>query len=92
MISSDHKVVGMMKVVLKKQPQKYLSSVDEPTRKKLRKALTALANLEGDIKRLKGKNNLYRYKIAHYRILFSIDAEGHIIIVSTINTRTNINY
>jgi len=81
-----------MQILLKKQPQKYLSSVDVPTRNKLYKALDQVSRLEGDIKRLKGYDNLYRYKIAHYRILFSIDAEGNIIIVSTINTRTNIKY
>jgi Cytotoxic translational repressor of toxin-antitoxin stability system len=81
-----------MQIILKKQPQKYLASVDVPTRNKLYKALEQVSQLEGDIKRLKGYDNLYRYKIAHYRILFSIDAEGNIIIVSTINTRTNIKY
>ena len=81
-----------MKVMLKKQPRKYLASVDEATRKKLYKALDQVENLEGDITRLRGYDNLYRYKIAHYRILFSIDQVGEIIIVSTINTRTNIKY
>ena len=81
-----------MKIRLQKQPQKYLASVDAPTRAKLYKALDEVSNLEGDIKRLKGYDNLYRYKIAHYRILFSIDLNGDIIIVSTINTRTNIKY
>ncbi len=81
-----------MKVVLSKQPMKYLAAVDAPSRAKLYRALDQVAALEGDIKRLKGHDNLYRYKIAHFRILFSIDAEGNIIIVSTINTRTNIKY
>ena len=80
-----------MKVILKKQPVKYLASVDEPTRAKLMRALDKLAVLEGDIVRLKG-SNLYRYKIAHYRILFEYDRQGNIIIVETINTRTNIKY
>ena len=81
-----------MQIVLKKQPQKYLAAVDVPTRNKLYKALDQVSRLEGNIKRLQGYDNRYRYKIAHYRILFSIDAEGNIIIVSTINTRTNIKY
>ena len=81
-----------MQIVLKKQPQKYLASVDVPTRNKLSKALDQVSRLEGDIKPIKGRDNFYRYKITHYRILFSIDAEGNIIVVSTINTRTNIKY
>ena len=81
-----------MRIVLKKQPQKYLAAVDVPTRNKLYKALDQVSRLEGNIKPIKGHHNLYRYKIAHYRILFSIDQEGNIIIVSAINTRTNIKY
>ena len=81
-----------MEILLEKQPRKYLASVDTNTRKKLYKALDQLSNLEGDIKRLGGQDNLYRYKIMHYRILFSIDKEGQLIIVSVINTRTNIKY
>ncbi|MEF9973653.1 MAG: type II toxin-antitoxin system RelE/ParE family toxin [Clostridia bacterium] len=80
-----------MQIRLLKQPQKYLASVDAPTRKKLEKALYALARLEGDIVRLKG-TDYFRYKIAHYRIIFRIDDPGELIIVSTINTRTNIKY
>jgi len=80
-----------MPVILKKQPMKYLASVDIPTREKLYRALDQVSRLEGDIQPLKGQNRMYRYKIAHYRILFTIDAERNII-VSTINTRTNVKY
>lgn len=81
-----------MEIRLEKQPRKYLESVDDPTRKKLFRALDRLKELDGDIKKLKGYDNLYRYKISHYRILFSIHIDGSIIIVSAINTRTNIKY
>uniref|UniRef100_UPI003FEE5EC5 type II toxin-antitoxin system RelE family toxin n=1 Tax=Dysosmobacter welbionis TaxID=2093857 RepID=UPI003FEE5EC5 len=81
-----------MELRLQKQPIKYLESVDQPTRNKLYRALDKLKNLDGDIVKLKGYDNLYRFKIQHYRILFSIDREGNIIIVSAINTRTNTKY
>ena len=81
-----------MDIVLKKQPQKYLDSVDENTRKKLYKALDQLSRLEGDIVRLAGTKNLYRYKIAHYRIVFEWNKGEIIITVIEINTRTNIHY
>ncbi len=80
-----------MQVTLKKQPQKYLASVDVPTREKLMRALEGLKRLEGDIVRLIGTDNLYRLKIAHYRIIFSYSG-GKIIVVETINTRTNTKY
>lgn len=38
-----------MEIQLKKQPQKYLASVDDATRKKLYKALDQLSRLEGNI-------------------------------------------
>lgn len=83
-----------IEVQLKAQPRKYLDSVDERTRKKLFKALDGLRELKGDIVKLKGCTNRYRLKIYHYRILFSIDDDGvlQVIVVDTINTRTNIKY
>lgn len=81
-----------MEIKLKKQPRKYLASVDENTRKKLTKALDELSRLEGDIKPLKGTPNRYRYKIAHYRIVFDWIRGEIIITVVEINTRTNIKY
>ena len=81
-----------MEIKLKKQPQKYLASVDEATRKKLYRALDQLSRLEGDIVPLAGKKHLYRYKISHYRITFEWRKGELIITVIEINTRTNIKY
>ncbi len=81
-----------MEIRLKKQPQKYLKSVDENTRRKLYKALDELSRLEGDIVPLAGQKNRYRYKIAHYRITFEWIKSEIVITVIEINTRTNIKY
>lgn len=81
-----------MEIQLKKQPQKYLASVDEKTRNKLYKALDELSRLEGDIVPLAGQKNRYRYKIAHYRIIFEWRKGELVILVVEINTRTNIKY
>ena len=81
-----------MEIRLRKQAQKYLDAVDEPTRKKLYKALEQLAQLKGDIRPLKGMQNLYRFKIQHYRILFEWVKGEIVITVIEINTRTNIKY
>lgn len=84
--------MGMiMKIILKKQPQKYLASVDEPTRRKLYRALKSIEELEGDYVCINPQKHLYRFKIAHYRIIFCWTGK-EIVIVETINTRTNINY
>ena len=76
---------------MKKQPQKYLASVDEDTRRKLYRAIDGLKELKGDIVKLAGKKNLYRLKIEHYRVIFAYSG-GEIILVETLDTRTNIKY
>ena len=80
-----------MELKLEKQPRKYLASVDANTRIKFYRALDKLKNLEGNIVRLSGSNDLFRMKIDHYRSLFRYSG-GQIIVVETINTRTNIKY
>lgn len=78
-------------IVLKKQAQKYLASVDKPTRTKLQKALERLSEFDGDIVPLT-EPDTYRYKIEHYRILFRWRKNTIEIIVIKIDTRGNIKY
>ena len=81
-----------MEIKLKKQPVKYLQSVDEKTRRKIYKALDQISRFEGNIVRLKGQESRYRYKIDHYRIVFEWIKGEIVITVIEINTRTNIKY
>ena len=81
-----------MELYLKKQPQKYLASVDERTRRKLWNALEEIKTFSGNIDRIEGYKNRYRYKIDHYRIIFDWVKGEIIIVVVEINTRTNIKY
>ncbi len=81
-----------MELILKKRAQKYLDSVDAKTKRKLYTALERLSRLEGDIKRLSGFKDRYRYKIEHYRILFTWEKGSIVITVIEIDTRTNIKY
>ena len=81
-----------MELRFKKQPEKYLASVDTKTRKKLYDALDELAQLKGDIRCIDKKRSLYRYKIQHYRIIFQWLKGEIVITVIEINTRTNIKY
>lgn len=81
-----------MELHLKKQPRKYLASVDESTRKKLYKALEQISEFQGNIKKLEGHKSRYRYKLDHYRITFDWVKGEIIITVVEINTRTNIKY
>jgi len=81
-----------MDLRLKKQPQKYLASVDERTRQKLWKALEQIKTLSGNIDKLEGFQNRYRYKMEHFRIIFDWVKGEIVIVVVEINTRTNIKY
>ena len=81
-----------MNILLKKQPVKYLKRADPKTREKLQNALRKLAELDGDIVKLEGTKNRYRYKIPHYRIIFEWEKGSINIIVIEINARTNIKY
>ena len=78
-------------MVYKKQPEKYLKSVDGNTHEKLIRALEGLSEGEGDIVKLKG-SGYYRLKIEHYRAIFTRDAATGTITVVEVNTRTNIKY
>ena len=81
----------MVTVVYKKQPEKYLKSVDGNTYQKLKKALEGLASGYGDVIKLKG-SIYYRLKIEHYRAIFTYDKDADVITVEELNTRTNIKY
>lgn len=81
-----------MKILLNKQPQKYLARLDEKTRKKLYAALDEVSEFKGDIRRLAGTGNLYRYKTPPFRIIFEWCKGEIVITVIEINTRTNIKY
>jgi len=75
-----------MQIEYDKQPKKYLKKVDANTRSRIEKAIDGLKELEGDIQKIKG-TDLYRIKIEHYRIGFSIDINNNIILVEAIHPR-----
>jgi len=81
-----------LKYVLSKQAKKYLASLDSVTCQRFHVELLKMAELKGDIKKLRRKDNAYRYKFYHYRFLFSIDWNAETIYVNTIDSRTNIKY
>lgn len=80
------------RILLEKQPEKYLRRAPENIRKRLYAALEQVALFQGDIVKLAGKENLYRYKIPKYRIIFRYENGVVEIVVIEINTRTNIKY
>lgn len=78
-----------MQVVYSKQAIKYLFKLDKPTIYRINNAIEQLLYEppKGDIKPLKGQENIYRLRVGDYRILFEIDLENDIIVISRIAPR-----
>lgn len=60
-----------MKIEYSKKTVKYIGSVDQPTKKRLREAIEKIPL--GDIKKLQGIENGYRLRVGDLRVLFSIE-------------------
>ncbi|OON96032.1 MAG: plasmid stabilization protein [Epulopiscium sp. Nele67-Bin005] len=61
-----------MQVTYSKTASKYVSSLDKPTKLRIRQGIEGLTfePPKGDIKLLQGKDNIYRLRIGKYRILY----------------------
>lgn len=70
-----------MRFKLTSQSKKYLDTLDKYAVKRIYKALRDLTQSppKGDIKQLKGMENIYRLRIGELRILYSIDGDNVII-------------
>lgn len=82
-------------MVIAKAAQKVLDKADKPTAKKLNKALINIQNNIGHIEPLKQiqrgmEDDLYRYKMEHYRIIFK-RTPGELTIKS-ITTKSNTKF
>ncbi|MCL2698531.1 MAG: type II toxin-antitoxin system RelE/ParE family toxin [Oscillospiraceae bacterium] len=76
-----------MTVELKKQPKKYMDKCLKSDYAKISNALVKLETLQGDIKKLEGREDEYRVKIPPFRIVFRYDRVNKIIVVIKITTR-----
>ena len=79
-----------MKIILKRQAEKYLENAPIDVQEKLLKAIEDIKEFRGDIKKLADGSR--RYKIYHYRIIFTADRQKEEITITEINTRGNIKY
>jgi mRNA interferase RelE/StbE len=62
-----------MNVILNSSATKYLKSVNEPNKSRIKEALTnlELEPPQGDIKAMSGAHGEYRLRVGSYRILFT---------------------
>lgn len=82
-----------MKTILSKQAKKYLDKIEKSDKKvyaKLLEGINDIENLDGDIKKLAGRDNEYRYKIFQYRIIFAPDFSNNEIFIKEIGSRGDI--
>jgi mRNA-degrading endonuclease RelE of RelBE toxin-antitoxin system len=76
-----------MQVELKKQAKKYMAKCTKSNYDKIKAALEKLELLQGDIKKLEGREDEYRVKIPPFRIIFEYDKVNKVILVTKIDTR-----
>ena len=82
-------------MVVAKAAQKVLDRADKPSVKKLNKALTNIENNVGHIEPLKQiqrgmEDDLYRYKMEHYRIIFKRTPSE--LTIKSITTKSNTKF
>ena len=68
----------MYQIILKKKAKKFIDHLPLNEKKRLVAAIERLPNGE-DITRLKGHHDLFRLRIADYRVLYTVD-HGRLII------------
>ena len=71
-----------------KQAYKYLKKLHKPKQHQIIVAINRLPYHEGDIKKMRGIENLYRLRVNDYRVLFS--PEYDIIKIERIGSRGDI--
>lgn len=67
----------MYQIIIKKRAKKFIDKLSQNERKRI---VTAIEKLpDGDIKKLKGHDDLMRLRVGSYRIIYSVD-NGRLII------------
>ncbi len=66
-----------MIILYEKNAAKHISSLDKPTKQRIKKAIEALPS--GDVKKLQGYKTDYRLRVGNLRVLFSIETDTIII-------------
>ena len=86
-----------MKIEYSKKAAKYISSLDRPTKQRIKSGIIGLTKRPpvGDIKALRGySGNKKRLRIGKYRIIYAYSAEGaegqEALYISEVDTRGDI--
>ncbi|GCD13082.1 type II toxin-antitoxin system RelE family toxin [Clostridium tagluense] len=75
-------------IKLTKKAEKFIKKQDKDTQKRIIKSILELP--EGDIKILKGMDEIYRLRVGDYRVLFEKNDKELIIIIIAVGNRGQI--
>jgi len=79
-----------MNMIISKKAQKYYDKSPKNIQEKLDEIFKDICKGKGDIEKLKGKKNQYRYKTYHYRVLFTLDITTKTIVIEKIGPRGDV--
>lgn len=68
-------------IVFEKSAKKFIAKQSPEQQKRLLKAISGLPDV-GDIKKLKGYKALYRLRVGDYRVLYSVNSSGELVVVT----------
>ncbi|MGG1559678.1 MULTISPECIES: type II toxin-antitoxin system RelE family toxin [Geobacillus] len=80
------------KLIYRKAAVKFIARQDKDVQERLAFGLQGLLAIppQGDIKKLKGQDGLYRLRVGTYRVLFRIDHDERIIYIEAIGNRGDV--
>lgn len=79
----------MYRIILKKPAKKFIDALPANERRRVVAAIEQLPNA-GDIKKLKGHDDLLRLRVGEYRIIFTVDHGELVVLVIDVGNRGQI--
>ncbi len=76
------------RIEIKTKARKFIAKQNPEQQIRILKAIYKIP--DGDIKRLKGQNGLYRLRVGDYRIIYSMDNNRLVIMIMNIGNRGDI--
>lgn len=80
------------KLIYRKEAVKFLAKQEKEVQERIAIALKGLLHIppQGDIKKMRGHQGLYRLRVGTYRILFRIDHHEQMIYIEAIGNRGDV--
>lgn len=79
----------MYRIILKKPAKKFIDALPTNERRRVVAAIEQLPNA-GDIKKLKGHDDLLRLRVGEYRVIFTVDHGELVVLVIDVGNRGQI--